>query len=246
MWRMISHYIERHYWLIMEGPRLGTQLMKTMFEYEKIEMVRPGNMTPTLFIPGFGASNVSTYFMRKVLGSKQHNPIKWCEPRNTGFNPLAVKNTIEQVKYIADSQMSKVNIVGQSLGGCYARMVANEIPDYVNCVITLGSPINGIDRIHPSSVEKYNTIVGLADAAFLHHTQYAHTFSKNPPVPTSSFYSKTDGVVEWCLSKIEEGPLSENIEVGGNHFGMGFDIPNIIIMADRLTQDAENWNKFKA
>jgi|AntRauTorcE11897_2_1112592.scaffolds.fasta_scaffold00114_6 pimeloyl-ACP methyl ester carboxylesterase len=234
----------RYTWLLLEGPGLSMQIIKSLTELDEIRKIPHGDMVPTVFIPGFGASNASTYIMRRLLNEKHHNTIKWVEHKNNGFNPIAIQNTLSQIKHLADSHGTPVNIVGQSLGGCYARTIGNEIPDYVNVIVTLGSPIKGIDKIDPRSVDKYNTLVGLADAAFLHHSEYFHSFSVNPSVPTTSLYSKSDGVVHWSLSAIDESPLSENIEINGNHFGMGFDISNISVIGDRIKQSKENWNKF--
>ena len=42
-----------------------------------------------------------------------------------------------------------------------------------------------------------------------------------PPVPTTSIYSRTDGVVSWRCSLNPPGALVENIEVHASHVGMG-------------------------
>jgi hypothetical protein len=44
---------------------------------------------------------------------------------------------------------------------------------------------------------------------------------QSPPVPTTSVYSRTDGIVAWRCSVNEVGPLAENIEVHASHVGMG-------------------------
>jgi len=67
-----------------------------------------------------------------------------------------------------------------------------------------------------------------------------------PPVPFTSIYSKTDGVVHWKSSIEEVGKFSENIEVpGASHLGLGHNPITMYIVADRLTQDKENWKPFK-
>ncbi len=42
-----------------------------------------------------------------------------------------------------------------------------------------------------------------------------------PPVPCTSFYSRSDGIVAWQSCLDDEGPQSENVEVVGSHCGMG-------------------------
>src|SRR3546814_18007301 len=45
-----------------------------------------------------------------------------------------------RVKEMADEHGRRVALVGQSLGGVFAREIARRYPDFVDRVITLGSP----------------------------------------------------------------------------------------------------------
>src|SRR5208282_5148611 len=45
------------------------------------------------------------------------------------------------------------------------------------------------------------------------------------PVPSTSIYSRSDGVVAWRACRQAEGPQSENVEVRGAHVGLGFNPP---------------------
>lgn len=235
----------KYRWLVAEGPRLGFQLASTLLNIKEYETITKGTHLPTIVIPGFGASNASTYFLRKTLNERHHNTIKWHTTRNTGFSDIALALSLDQVKSVADSHGVKVNIVGQSLGGCYARAVANSIPDYVNSVITLGTPINGLDAINKDTLERYNVLVDEANAAINHYERYRGVFAPNPPVPTTSIYSKSDGIVNWENSIITETDMSENIEIGASHLGMGFDLETIKIVANRLSFSSDGWVKYK-
>ncbi|TNY04763.1 alpha/beta hydrolase, partial [Escherichia coli] len=62
-----------------------------------------------------------------------------------------------------------------------------------------------------------------------------------PPVPTTSIYSKTDGVVAWRCSINEPSPLAENIEVHASHIGLGFNPMALYALADRLAQPEGEW-----
>ena len=66
-----------------------------------------------------------------------------------------------------------------------------------------------------------------------------------PPVPTTSIYSKTDGVVAWRCSVNEPGPLVENIEVHASHIGLGFNPMALYALADRLAQPEGAWQPFE-
>jgi hypothetical protein len=67
-----------------------------------------------------------------------------------------------------------------------------------------------------------------------------------PPVPTTSIYSRTDGIVAWQCSLNEPGALTENIEVHASHTGMGMNPLALYAVADRLAQPAGQWRHFDA
>lgn len=244
MIKSMESYLTQHYWLFAEAPRLAGQFLKTGLELSKFNNLPLGSNRPTVVVPGFATSNVSTLFMRGVLDRNNHNTFKWALQRNLGFSEYVIENTVNQVRHVANVYGMPVNLIGQSLGGCYVRAVANQIPDYVNCVVTLGSPINSITQVNENAIKKYNTLTGMIDAAFVQHTYYYHTFYPNPPVPTTSIYSRSDGVVHFSQSLINVTDLSENIEVEAGHFSMGFDLDTLIVIADRLSRDKENWEKW--
>ena len=67
---------------------------------------------------------------------------------------------------------------------------------------------------------------------------------KPPPVPTTSIYSRSDGVVSWRCSLNDAGPLVENIEVPASHVGMGTNPLVLYAVADRLAQPIGQWRRF--
>jgi hypothetical protein len=66
-----------------------------------------------------------------------------------------------------------------------------------------------------------------------------------PPVPTTSIYSKSDGVVAWRCSVNEPSPLAENIEVQASHIGLGVNPIALYALADRLAQPDGAWQPFE-
>jgi hypothetical protein len=67
-----------------------------------------------------------------------------------------------------------------------------------------------------------------------------------PPVPTTSLYSRSDGIVAWQCSMNEPGPMAENIEVPASHTGMGVNPLALYATADRLAQVPGQWRPFEA
>jgi hypothetical protein len=69
-------------------------------------------------------------------------------------------------------------------------------------------------------------------------------FASPPPVPTTSIFSRTDGVVAWQCSLERETSKAENIEVDASHIGLGAHPAVIYAIADRLAQPDGAWKKF--
>ena len=70
------------------------------------------------------------------------------------------------------------------------------------------------------------------------------SLSTAPPVPTTSIFSRTDGVVAWQCSVQIETAKAENIEVIASHVGLGLNPSVWYAVADRLAQAEGTWKKF--
>jgi hypothetical protein len=64
-------------------------------------------------------------------------------------------------------------------------------------------------------------------------------------VPTTSIWSRTDGVVSWRCSVERDLPLVENIEVNASHLGIGAHPLALYAIADRLAQPEGRWQPFQ-
>jgi len=113
------------------------------------------------------------------------------------------------------------------------------MPDDIRSVITLGTPFAG-DPKATNAWRFYEFASGhkLEDPDLLHHLKEA------PPVPTTSIFSRTDGVVSWPLSLQRESKQAENIEVIASHIGLGMNPAALYAVADRLAQVEGGWQKF--
>ena len=65
------------------------------------------------------------------------------------------------------------------------------------------------------------------------------------PVPTTSIYTRADGVVRWADCLNHDTETSENVEVYGRHCGLGFNLAALIVVADRLAQPLDRWQPFQ-
>jgi extradiol dioxygenase family protein len=67
-------------------------------------------------------------------------------------------------------------------------------------------------------------------------------------VPTTSIYSRTDGVVAWPASlqaPCKNNPHTENVEVFASHIGLGLNPSAWWVVADRLAQAHGAWKPFE-
>ena len=121
------------------------------------------------------------------------------------------------------------------------REMAKELPDHARCVITLGTPFAG----HPRATNAWR-FYEMVSGQTAHDPAMIEQLRLPPPVPTTSIYSRSDGIVAWRCSINEPGPLVENIEVHASHVGMGLNPLALWAVADRLAQAPGQWKPFDA
>jgi pimeloyl-ACP methyl ester carboxylesterase len=127
----------------------------------------------------------------------------------------------------------KVSVVGWSLGGVYARLATLTGPSDVRCVITLGSPFVNA-RGGSSNLSKiYKRVAG--GSAATADLSVLEALAGDLLVPTTTIYSKSDGIANWRSSARVPSRQSENIEILlGNHTGLGINPSVLWAIADRL------------
>ena len=136
-------------------------------------------------------------------------------------------------------------LIGWSLGGVYAREVAKLLGPKVRQVITLGTPFNAAED-HTRVGWIYRLLSG-------EQIEYSPALSARlriaPDVPTTSIYSRTDGVVAWqtCLHDAQAARSGhvEDLEVSSSHIGLGWNPAVLRIIADRLAQKPGRWRKYQ-
>ena len=146
---------------------------------------------------------------------------------------------VELLKTLHDNSGQKVSVIGWSLGGVYARLLASSYAPMIRNVITLGSPFSG----SPRATNAWRVYEGVSGQSS-HDPRRMKFVQPTPPVPTTSIFSRTDGVVAWRCSIEKTGPQSENIEVVASHLGLGAHPAVLYAVADRLAQPEGQWKPF--
>jgi len=135
----------------------------------------------------------------------------------------------------------KVSIVGWSLGGVYARDLALQAPDMVRYVVTLGSPFANDVRA-TNATRLYEALSG---EAVEDNPELRAAISGDLPVPTTSIYSRADGIVNWRTCLLRPSDTAENIEVHlASHIGLGVNAAALWAVADRLAQTEGEFKQF--
>jgi hypothetical protein len=233
------------------APALGllaTEPLRALLDYCAAKVASLprglGDGHPVVVYPGLGAGALTTAHLRKYLRDCGFTVHDWEGGVNTG--PEGIFDdwlaTLEQrVRDLHALHGQKVSLIGWSLGGVYAREIAKRCPDAVRQVITLGTPFAALAHgNHAGTVFKLLN----RDKAHLPPELEAR-IREVPPVPTTSIFSKTDGIVSWrgCIEK--KTPTSESVEVHASHLGMVTHPQVLRIVANRLAQPEGKWRPLR-
>lgn len=202
-----------------------------------------GDGHPVLVLPGFMTGDRSTRPMRRLFDDLGYKSYGWGLGRNVRFNEDREQQMSDLVERVYAENGRKLSIVGWSLGGVFARELAKMHPDVVRSVISLGSPISN-NRRHSAPSRIFEAINGKQTQPEV-EGRY-RDLEAAPPVPTTSIWTKTDGIVSWrgSVQHPEKGMKTENIVVPASHVGLGVNPLVMVAVADRLAQPEGRWRPF--
>lgn len=240
-----------HYWYdfdLMRAPgvvrlalewRAPWEFGATMLAMPWLNQAPKGDGHPVIVFPGLMASDVSTRPLRRFLERMGYTAYGWNRGSNLGPKEGVLEHCMEWFRALHRRHRRRVSLIGWSLGGIYARELAKDFPKEVRQVITLGTPFTG----HPKATNAwrlYELVTGHRIGAPGIH----EPLRLPPPVPTTSIYSRTDGVVAWQCSVERRSARTDNIEVEASHFGIGLNALAWYAIADRLAQPENAWQHF--
>ena len=220
---------------LTELPRAIAELGSLAVSMSALVATAPrGDGHPVLVLPGFMTSDTSTRILRRFLRTLGYDAHTWNLGRNLG--PRAIgqqgEKLVDRLREVHEATGQKVSIVGWSLGGVMARLLARRAPDHVRQVITLGSPFAGSPK--SSNVWRLYEYMSGTAVEGQHTKGMLAEIAAPPAVPTTAIFTKADGVVAWETCQEVETDLAENIEVHGSHCGLGINPSVLYAVADRL------------
>lgn len=234
----------------LRPPGLGLLLAEArgIFEFNASLLLSPllmraprGDGHPVLLLPGFLASDLSMAPMRRYLRELGYDAHAWRMGRNLGGVARMRLALRDRLAGIHAATGRKVSIVGWSLGGVYARDLALQAPDMVRYVVTLGSPFaNDVRATNATRLYEALSGEGADD-----DPELRAAIAGDLPVPATSIYSRTDGIVNWRTCLLRPSDTAENIEIHlASHVGLGVNPAALWAVADRLAQPEGEFRQF--
>lgn len=231
---------------------LGTEPWRAAVEFFAHKLNAPcisgsggGDGHPVVIFPGLGTDGSAVAPMRTHCEALGYDAFDWGEGFNTGPKGEVdhwLSQLASRVSISLGSYDQSATFIGWSLGGLYARELAKLLKGQVRQVITIATPFNAT-RDHTNVGWLYRLLGGEA-ASF--DSALTARLKRAPPVPTTSIYSRRDGVVAWqtCLHDKPSAHV-QDIEIYSSHIGMSWNNATLKIVGDRLSQKPGKWRPYR-
>lgn len=196
-------------------------------------------------LPGFGAGDRATAPMRAWLNRRGFETEGWGLGRNlAGLDittrsapvspgwglargeqnrgevgvPLLVDRFVERVRQRHGETGRPVCLVGWSLGGYIAREAARDLPDIVDCIVTLGSPVVG----GPKYTAAADTFLRRGQDLDWIERVVAAREARPIVQPITAIVSRSDGVVAREAAVDRFSQRVTHVEIDAAHLGLAF------------------------
>jgi pimeloyl-ACP methyl ester carboxylesterase len=218
---------------------------------------------PVLTIPGFMTSDESLACLNRFLDGQGFKCRSWGFGRNRGphkgswsaYLSQVRRHLTAQVHALADECSAPVSVVAHSLGGVYARELAEHLEGEIDRVIMLGTP-----TLHPYRRNRHNQVANMV-SGWVNRQSFTelagraallHWDADRPRIPCVAIHSPIDGFVHedaccipgYIVAQSSRAAPRENIRVLATHAGMTFSVWVLLAVADRLAVDRRSWRPF--
>ncbi|WAT18484.1 alpha/beta hydrolase [Aurantiacibacter sp. MUD11] len=172
-----------------------------------------GHGRAAVVIPGLTTGDISTSLLRRTLRARGFQPEGWRQGINLGADPAKLHVLETRIAQLHQQTHQKVVLIGWSLGGLYARVLAHRLPEHVDMVVTVASPFSG-DRHANRAWKLYEAI----NDHTVDNPPFSEPLSDKPPIPTLAVWSATDGIVAPECSRGEQGESDVTLQIDAPHF----------------------------
>lgn len=219
---------------VREIPNLGLIWSSPIRPVRLTRAPMAQDLPPVLVFPGILSSDYATSLMRRTLKASGYPAYRSKMGTITGITPRFFEKAEARLDEVQRRHNQKVCVIGISLGGFYARVLAQRHPEKVELVMTLGTPFSGNRRAN-NAWRVYEAINNHS----VDNPPLPDNPSQKPPVKTIAIWSKRDGIVAPECSRGEEGESDLAIEVPECHFQFSASRPSIAHVLQLLDEHIE-------
>ncbi|HEX3944248.1 MAG TPA: alpha/beta fold hydrolase [Rhizomicrobium sp.] len=197
-----------------------------------------GHGETVLLIPGFLAGDWTMHPLRDFLRHLDYRVEFAGVALNLGPTKGFLPHLEQAVERLHAESGGPIILIGQSLGGAFARVLAHRHPEKISHVVTLASPIRFPVATPLESIVKLMAPLHGPDVVALRDE-----IERTPPVPVTALYSQDDGIIDWRCCLQDESDNCTNVEVSGAHSAMGFNPEAQAAVARALADANEKYSK---
>lgn len=231
---------------LTEAPRALAEIAGLSLSKPLLSKLPSGDGHGVMVIPGFMGDDPYNQSLVDFLKELGYEASGWNMGRNLGPNSFSIDALRENLEELIQVGGGKVSLIGHSLGGIYAREIARMEPSVIRQVISLGTPF-GEGRDSGSNASRLYKKLNPDDQSDLELRAQQEELATAPPVPTTSIYTKGDGVVNWRTTvQGKSHHQVQNIEVLGSHCGLTVNPVVWYLLANRLSLHADHWQPFQS
>ncbi len=215
----------------VELPRAAWSVVSHAWHRDRLRDAPRGDGRPIMVLPGLVNGDLSNFVMRGFLNRLGYRAVGWGLGRNFGVRAVgpAAERLITKVEALHAEAGEKVTLIGVSLGGIMARIVAHRRPDLVREVITVSAPYAG----PPTATNVWLAFELLTGEKIGDATVKARGAEAAAPlpVPTTAIWSRSDGLVNGMICHDEH---CRAIEIQSSHMGVQLKPATLLAIADVL------------
>jgi pimeloyl-ACP methyl ester carboxylesterase len=211
--------------MLREWPRAAMTVARLTGARTRLDAMLRGDGRPVLLLPGLFNSDRSNFVMRGYLDRLGYNAQGWGLGRNFGSRTIGLEGErlFAAVAALAAEAGQPVTLVGVSLGGIMARLVAHRRTELVREVITVASPFAGPPRA-TNVWRAFQLVTGerIDDPRVV---ALGEEVARPLPVPTTAIWSASDGLVNGQACRDDHARC---IEVSSGHLGVQLN-PDVLL-----------------